>query len=332
MDRFKAYRTEEIDEKFVNSIKHLDMSTLESGEVIIKVAYSGINYKDFLSSRGNKGITKNYPHTPGIDVSGYVVSDKTNTFTAGDEVVVMGYDLGMNSDGGFAQYISVPAAWVLYKPEKFSLQQTMQIGTSGFTAALGIKKMMQSGLKSSDGPIVVSGATGGVGLWGVQMLAKLGFEVWAVTGKENVTKMLESLGAKRILRRDEILCPIEKPLLRAKWAGALDTVGGETLASLLKQTSKSGSVATCGNVGGAALPITVLPFILNGINLLGINTADASMSLRKEVWSLLEQIAEPTQISKFGKEISLEEIDNALNMLATSGHIGRFTVKISDKY
>ena len=328
MGTFRAYRTEEINGEFVNSIKNIDKSVLDSDEVVIKVAYSGINYKDYLSSRGNKGITRNYPHTPGVDVSGVVISDKTNLFNVGDEVVVMGNDLGMNHDGGFAEYISVPAAWVLAKIDKFTLQETMQIGTSGFTAALGIKKMLQSGLKPSDGAIVVSGATGGVGVWGVQMLSKLGFEVWAMTGKSEVIPMLEALGAKRVLSREEVMAPIEKPLLRPKWAGALDTVGGETLSSLLKQTSKSGSVATCGNVGGMELPITVLPFILNGINLLGINAADTPMEIRKEVWALLGDIAEPSKVTAFCKEIALEQVDEALNQMSKSGHIGRFTIKI----
>ena len=328
MKTFRAYRTEEINGEFVNSIKNIDKSTLESDEVIIKVAYSGINYKDYLSSIGNKGITRNYPHTPGVDVSGCVVSDKTNTFNIGDEVVVMGNDLGMNHDGGFAEYISVPSAWVLAKVGRFTLQETMQIGTSGFTAALGIKKMLQSGLKPSDGAIVVSGATGGVGVWGVQMLSKLGFEVWAMTGKAEAATMLEALGAKRVLGRDEVLAPLEKPLLRPKWAGALDTVGGVTLASLLKQTSKSGSVATCGNVGGMDLPITVLPFILNGINLLGINAADTPMEIRKEVWALLGEIAEPSKVAGFCNEISLEQVDDALSQMGKSGHIGRFTIKV----
>ena len=328
MDTFKAYRTEEIDGKFVNSIQNIDIKTLEDGEVIIKVAYSGINYKDYMSSMGNKGITRNYPHTPGIDVSGCVVSDKSSTFSQGDEVIVMGYDLGMNSDGGFAEYISVPAAWVLANESKFSLKEIMQIGTSGFTAALGIKKMLQAGLKSSDGAVVVSGATGGVGVWSVQMLSKLGFEVWAMTGKDEVVHMLKQMGAAKVLKREEVLAPIEKLLLRPQWAGALDTVGGETLSSLLRQTAKSGSVATCGNVGGVELPITVLPFILNGINLLGINAADTPMAVRKEVWTLLEEIAEPKIIAEFCEEISLQEIDDALKQMGQSGHIGRFTIKI----
>ncbi|MEG1905464.1 MAG: YhdH/YhfP family quinone oxidoreductase, partial [Bacteroidales bacterium] len=268
---FKAYRTHEVDGKFKSEIVLLDDEKLSEGEVIIKVAFSGINYKDYLSSQGNKGVTKQYPHTPGIDAAGVVVKDRTQTFQPGEEVVVMGYDLGMNTDGGFAEYIAVPAAWVLRKPGRFTLKETMQIGTSGFTAGLGISKILQMGAQPEDGPIVVSGATGGVGVYAVQMLSKLGFEVWAVTGKKDAVSLLSDLGAAKVIGREDIMAPHEKPLLRPRWAGAFDTVGGETLVSLLKQCQKSGSVATCGNVGGLKLEMTVLPFILNGINLLGIN-------------------------------------------------------------
>ena len=234
----------------------------------------------------------------------------------------------MNTDGGFAEYISVPAAWVLSKTARFTLKESMQIGTSGFTAALGISKMLQAGQKPSDGPIVVSGATGGVGVWAVQMLSKLGFEVWAITGKAESAPVLESLGAKRILTRDEIAIAPEKPLVRPQWGGAFDTVGGSTLVSLLKQTSKSGSVATCGNVGGLELNMTVLPFILNGINLLGINAADTPMEIRKQVWKLLDEVADPELVSKLGKEITLVSVGNALSLMGTSGHTGRFTINI----
>ena len=325
---FKAFRTEETEQGFINSVKDIEYSTLESSELVVEVAYSGINYKDYLSSRGNKGITRNFPHTPGIDVSGVVVSDKSGVFSKGDQVVVMGNDLGMNTDGGFAEYIGVPAVWALAKPSRFTLQECMQIGTSGFTAALGISKMLQSGQKPSDGAVVVSGATGGVGVWAVQMLSKLGFEVWAVTGKAEAASVLESLGAKRIMTREEVALAPEKLMARPQWAGAFDTVGGDTLAALLKQTSKSGSVATCGNVGGMALNITVLPFILNGINLLGINAADTPMAVRKEVWKLLEEVADPALVSTLGKEINLSQVGNALSMMGESGHTGRFTISI----
>lgn len=329
MNKFSAFRIEEVDGQFVSSIQRIDKQSLAQNDVIIKVLYSGINYKDLLSAKGNRGVTKNYPHTPGIDAAGVVETDRTATFKPGDEVIVMGYDLGMNLDGGFAEYISVPAAWVMHKPKCFTLKETMLIGTSGFTAALGISKMLRMGQTPTDGAIAVSGATGGVGSFAVQMLSKLGFEVWAITGKERLHTTLHTLGAKQILKREEILVPTEKPLLRPRWAGAFDTVGGETLASLLKQCKKEGSVATCGNVAGAALSLTVLPFILNGINLLGINAADTLMPSRKEVWRLLAQIANPQAVASLGKEITLDEVSEALTVLEKGVHSGRFLIRIT---
>ena len=325
---YKAFRTVELpDGTFTSSVVELDEAAL-SGEVVVRVAYSGINYKDFLSAGGNKGITKQYPHTPGIDAAGTVVSDSTGTFAPGAEVVVMGYDLGMNTDGGFAELIAVPAAWVLAKPATFTLRQTMEIGTSGFTAALGISKMLRMGMTPEDGPVVVSGATGGVGTWGVQLLASMGFEVWAATGKAESAPMLLELGAAKVVGRDEIAAPKEKPLLRPAWAGALDTVGGDTLVALLKRTKKNGSVATCGNVGGAKLEMTVLPFILNGVNILGINAADTLMPVRKQVWQLLEEYARPDLVAKAGREIGLDEVAEALEAMKTSAHTGRFLIKL----
>ncbi|MGL4781675.1 MAG: YhdH/YhfP family quinone oxidoreductase [Bacteroidales bacterium] len=328
MNIFKAYRTREVDGHFLSKIEEIPVNTLSENEVLIKVAYSGINYKDLLSIKGNKGITKNYPHTAGIDAAGTIVNDKTGNFTPGEEVVVMGYDLGMNTDGGFAEYISVPSDWILRKPKKFSLKQTMEIGTSGFTAALGISKMIQMGAKPEDGPIIVTGATGGVGVYAVQILSSIGFEVWAVTGKKDSEELLYTLGAKSILSREEINTPKEKPLVRPRWSGGLDTVGGETLVNILKQCKKSGSIATCGNVGGMDLNMTVLPFILNGINLLGINAADTPMEQRKKVWTLLEKYAKPSVVSRSGKEISLEEISSAIESMSNSSHTGRFLIRL----
>ncbi|MEG1586967.1 MAG: YhdH/YhfP family quinone oxidoreductase [Bacteroidales bacterium] len=328
MKTFKAFRIHETDGVFRSRIENILFEECPSHEVLIKVHYSGINYKDLLSSRGNKGITKVYPHTPGIDAAGIVVSDRSGSFLPGQKVVVMGYDLGMNTDGGFAEYISVPAAWVLPKPDKFTLKETMQIGTSGFTAALGISKMLRMGQKPEDGPILVSGATGGVGIHAVQLLTSLGFDVWAVTGKDAMHQELLNLGAKKILTRQEVSISPEKPLLRPRWAGALDTVGGEMLVAILKQCQKSGSVATCGNVGGISLQMTVFPFILNGINLLGINAADTPMSVRKEVWQLLEQAADPISTGRSGKEITLEEIAGELDLMERGEHIGRDVITL----
>ncbi|MGL4333184.1 MAG: YhdH/YhfP family quinone oxidoreductase [Bacteroidales bacterium] len=328
MQLFKAFRTVEENGAFISSVVEIPIDTLPTNEVLVKVHYSGINYKDLLSSKGNKGVTKVYPHTPGIDAAGVVVSDKSGTFKSGDQVVVMGYDLGMNTDGGFAEYISVPSDWVLLKPERFTLKEAMLIGTSGFTAALGISKMLRMGQTPEDGPLVVTGATGGVGAFAVQILSSLGFDVCCVTGKMEMKDSLLALGAKAVMLRDEFMVPKEKPLVRPRFAGGLDTVGGEMLVSLLKQTSKSGSVSTCGNVGGAELNMTVLPFILNGINLLGINAADTPMSIRKDVWKLLCEAVDPEMVSRLGKEISLGEVGDAIEQMSNGQHTGRFLIKL----
>lgn len=318
----------ETEQGFERRIVELPIDSLPKNEVLIRVAYSGVNYKDVLSSRGNKGITRNYPHTPGIDASGIVESDSSNTFKTGDEVVVMGYDLGMNTHGAFGEYISVPAAWVMPLPAGLSLHSAMSVGTSGFTAALGIIKMLRCGQTPQKGPVVVSGATGGVGSFAVALLAKLGFEVWASTGKLQETDYLLSLGAAKVIDRNEVEDTSGKPLLRPRWAGAFDTVGGNTLISILKACSKEACVATCGNVTGASLALTSFPFILNGVNLLGINAADTPMPFRKEIWQIMVgdwKFSIPEQAETI---ISLTGLEDALSTLEQGAAKGRFVLQL----
>lgn len=326
--QFKAFRVFETEHGFEHRIVELPIDSLPKNEVLIRVAYSGVNYKDLLSSRGNKGITRNYPHTPGIDASGIVESDSSNTFKTGDEVVVMGYDLGMNTHGGFSEYISVPAAWIMPLPKGLSLHAAMSVGTSGFTAALGIIKMLRCGQTPQKGPVIVSGATGGVGSFAVAMLAKLGFEVWASTGKVKESDYLLSLGASKILDRNEVEDTSGKPLLRQRWAGAFDTVGGNTLISILKACSKEACVATCGNVTGASLALTSFPFILNGVNLLGINAADTPMAFRKEIWRILVQDWQFVIPNQTEKIISLVDLESALTSLEKGINKGRYLLKL----
>src|SRR5213596_653531 len=227
---FKAMVVSETsDKQFVREIKQPELSDLPSGELIIEVKYSSLNYKDALSASGNKGVTRKYPHTPGIDAAGVVVDCSNRSFAVGDQVIVMGYDLGMNTAGGFGQFISVPSAWAIKLPQGLSLKDSMSYGTAGLTAALCVIRLMASGLSKDSGEVLVTGATGGVGSVAVAILAKLGFNVVASTGRAELQGYLRSLGAGEILDRAALAAPSKKPLETERWAAAIDSVGGDTL-------------------------------------------------------------------------------------------------------
>jgi acrylyl-CoA reductase (NADPH) len=285
---FQALRVvENPDGSFSRSIEQRSLADLPEGEVLVQVMYSGLNYKDALSATGHKGVTRKFPHTPGIDAAGKVAASSDERFPAGQEVIVTSYDLGMNTDGGFAGYIRVPADWVVPLPANLSLRQSMILGTGGFTAGLSLHKMEQGGQHPDMGPILVTGATGAVGSMAVAILAKAGYEVIASTGKASAHDYLKSLGATQIISREEVQDESKRPLLRPQWAGAIDTVGGNTLATVLKACGRNGNVACCGLVGSPKLPTTVYPFILNGINLLGAESAECPMPIRRAVWEKL---------------------------------------------
>ncbi|MCI5221798.1 MAG: acryloyl-CoA reductase, partial [Candidatus Electrothrix sp. AR4] len=285
---FKALVVRE-DEKqgFQRAVEERSIADLPTGEVLIRVHYSSLNYKDALSASGNRGVTKKYPHTPGIDAAGVVAASTTERFAVGDEVICMGYDLGMNTDGGFAEYISVPTDWVLAKPIGLSLYESMQIGTAGFTAAQCVERLIALGVQSDQGPVLVTGATGGVGSTAVALLSKLGFQVTAVTGKESEHAFLQELGCTKILTRKQAAGRSGAAMLRERWAGVVDTVGGEILASAVKATRYDGIVTCCGNAASGELPLTVYPFILRGVCLIGIDSASCPMTRRKEIWRQL---------------------------------------------
>lgn len=331
MKTYKAFVVSELEDgSFSREIMLRDYSTLEGGDVVIKVAYSGVNYKDVLSAMGNKGVTRRYPHVPGIDAAGEVVGSKTTKFKIGDKVVVMGYDMGMNSDGGFAEMLSVPKEWVMPLPDGFTMEETMAIGTAGFTSGLGVSKLLQMGQKPELGPIIVSGATGGVGGYAVEMLSQLGFEVWASTGKMDKVDYLKNAGATKVISREEICDTSSKPLLRTAWAGAFDTVGGDTLSTLVRGCNKLGSVTTCGSISGSALNLSIFPFILNGVNLLGINSADTLMEQRVELWSNTLKQLKPKDLNKFCRVISLEEINNVIDEMSKGKNVGRVIIKMEN--
>jgi len=325
---FNAYWvTEEADGTFKNQIIQRSTDELPQNGVLIKVAYSSLNYKDALSASGNKGVTRRYPHTPGIDAAGTVVESNSTEFNPGDQVIVTGYDLGMNTMGGFGEYINVPAEWVVPLPYGLSLKESMILGTAGFTAALSLHHLIRCGQKPEDGTLLVTGATGGVGSLSVAIASKLGFNVTASTGKPDKKEYLEQLGAKTTVDREVVDDKSGKMLLRPQWAGAIDTVGGNTLATVLKSLKTHGNVACCGNVASPLLNTSVFPFILNGVNLLGVNSATTPMALRKDLWAKLAGDWKPDYSSIEIDSVGLSELQNKIEKILQGGITGRVVVE-----
>lgn len=291
---FNAYWvTEQTNGSFKSQIIQRSTDELPQNGILIKVSYSSLNFKDALSASGNKGVTRHFPHTPGIDAAGIVVESNSDKFKPGQQVIVTGYDLGMNTMGGFGEYINVPAEWVVPLPDGLSLKESMILGTAGFTAALSIHHLLRCGQKPEDGPLLITGATGGVGSISVAIASKLGFEVTASSGKVAQQEYLKYLGAKTIIGRSEVDDTSGRMLLRPQWAAAIDTVGGNTLATILKSLKTQGNVASCGNVSSPLLNTSVFPFILNGVNLLGVNSATTPMPLRIKLWDNLAKDWKP---------------------------------------
>lgn len=285
---FKALLVEQVEKKvFDRSIVTRSLDDLPEGELVVKVHYSSLNFKDALSAVGNPGVTRNFPHTPGIDAAGEVVSCVDGSFQPGDPVIVTSYDLGMETDGGFGQLIRVPSKWAIKLPEGLSLKESMMLGTAGLTAALSVLELVENGVEPDNGPVLVTGATGGVGSLAVAILAKIGFKVTAVTGKMDEAPYLESIGADRVIDRETLLAGNERPMLKTAWAGAVDCVGGDMLAAALKSTKYDGVVTCCGLVASADLKVSVFPFILRGVRLIGIDSAECSMERRTKAWQNL---------------------------------------------
>lgn len=326
---FRALVVEETEPKrFVSSIKNRSLDELPAGEVLVRVHYSALNYKDALSSVGNRGVTRNYPHTPGVDASGVVAASDDPRFAAGDEVLVTSYDLGMNTDGGLGEYIRVPAAWVVKLPPGLSLKEAMMFGTAGLTAGLMIDVLVRNGVKPESGPVLVTGATGGVGSLAVAILAKVGYRVAAVTGKPEAADFLKSLGAAQVVSRESVI-DTKRPMLKEQWAGVVDVVGGDMLASALKAT-RYGATATCaGLVGSPELNTSVFPFILRGISLVGIDSAECPMGPRVAVWNKLAGEWKPECLERLTTEITLEEVEAHLAALLQGKAHGHYVVKMA---
>jgi len=326
---FKAMVVSETAEKtFVREIKQRALSDLPAGELIVEVKYSSLNYKDALSATGNKGVTRKYPHTPGIDAAGVVADSTTKLFGVGEQVTVTGFDLGMNTSGGFGQYVSVPALWATKLPQNLSLKDSMGYGTAGLTAALCIIRLMASGLTKESGEVLVTGATGGVGSVAVAILGKLGFNVVAATGKASEHDFLKGLGAKTIISREEANDTSGRPLQKPRWAGVVDTVGGNILATALKTAKYGGLVAACGNAMSPELNVNVFPFILRGVSLLGVDSVEIPMRARQMAWSKLAG-EWSIDLAKLVTEVSLEDLNPKIDQILKGGIRGRVLVDLS---
>ncbi|MCM8531214.1 MAG: YhdH/YhfP family quinone oxidoreductase [Lentisphaeraceae bacterium] len=322
---FKALVVEEGKGSFTRQVQEKAVSDLPDGDLLIKVSYSSLNYKDALSASGNKGVTRNFPHTPGIDAAGVVVTSSSTEFSEGDEVIVTSYDLGMNTAGGFGQYIRVPKEWVLKLPQGLSLKESMILGTAGLTAGMSVQKIHQV-LQS--GKIAVSGATGGVGSLSIAILSKLGYEVVAISGKESEQDYLFSLGAQEFISREKFSAASSRPLLKGAFDGAIDTVGGAVLENLLKSVNSMGAVTICGNVASADLNTSVYPFILRGLSAFGIDSQNCYMSDRKFIWEQLASLWKPESAFEKYDEIGLDDLSKKIDLMLEGKVKGRTLVNL----
>jgi putative YhdH/YhfP family quinone oxidoreductase len=314
--------------EFIRQITSKSIKSLGTGTTLINVKYSSLNYKDALSITGKKGVTRKYPHTPGIDAAGIVVDSADSAFKEGEQVIVSGYDLGMNTSGGFSQYIQVPSEWVIKLPENLTLKESMIYGTAGFTAALSLYKLESTGLNPPSGKILVTGATGGVGSMAVAILAKAGYSPVASTGKLEKHNYLKQLGAFEVVDRNQIDDTTQRALLQETWAGVIDTVGGNTLATAIKSAKYGASVTTCGMVQSPVLNTTVFPFILRGINLLGIDSAMCPKEIRTILWQKIANKWKIPTLDLICIESSLEELGNKVDLMLAGKITGRVIINL----
>ena len=311
---------------YSSEIKEFDLSNLPAGDILIKVSYSSVNYKDALSFSGNKGVTQKFPHTPGIDASGEVVESNHSEFPVGTKVIVTGYDLGMNTFGGFGEYIRVPSDWVIKLPGSLSEKEAMAWGTAGLTAALCVDKLINNQVSKTK-PILVSGATGGVGSIAISLLSKLGYQVHALTSKVDRLEYLKALGAQDVVLREDFIDDSKRPLLKPKYSGAVDVAGGAVLASILKVIDYQGVVACCGLVASPSLNTTVLPFILRDISLLGVDSVELPLARKKEVWVKIATEWQLKDLLSSCTEISKSELSETMTQMLKGNISGRFILK-----
>lgn len=326
---YLAFEVQEQENEFTSAIVEKEIEAVPDGYVLIKVEYSSLNYKDALSAKGNKGVTRKYPHVPGVDAAGTVSASNSKLWKTGDSVIVTGFDLGMNTNGGFGQYIIVPENWVIKLPEGLSAKEAMIYGTAGFTAGLSVQALLRNGITPEKGIVAVSGATGGVGSVAVAILAKLGFQVASISSKEEAIPFLKSLGTSEIISRHDFEDKSGKALLKPRFAAAIDTVGGDILATLIKSLSYNGVVTTCGMVNGGELNTTVFPFILKGVQLIGIDSVEIPLKKRFPVWESLGGEWKPQQLNDLPKEICLNELPEYIETIYNGKMQGRAVLNLT---
>lgn len=327
MATFRAFRIFNEDGRVHGALVDATRDELTAGDVLIKASYSSVNYKDALAATGTGKILRRFPLIGGIDVAGVVASSSDARFGEGDEVLVTGYDLGVNNDGGYAGFVRVPAGWVVPLPKGLSAFEAMALGTAGFTAGLAIMRLEQNGLRAQRGTVVVTGSTGGVGSIAVASLARLGYNVTAITGKDEEHAYLRQLGASDVLSRKTLEMGT-RPLEKARWAGAIDAVGGDMLAWLTRTTDAWGGIASTGLTGGVELHTTVMPFILRGVSLIGIDSVSCPMEIRADVWRRLATDMKPANLAGIAKEIPLDSLSDAFATLLAGQARGRFVVNV----
>ena len=326
--KYKAYLVEELDGVYSGSIQELRMHDIEPGNVIIKVHYSSLNYKDALAASGVKGVASSYPFVPGIDVAGEILESKSDNFKIGDKVIATGYKLGMSVYGGFGELVQIPHEWVVPLPSNFTFLNAMSLGTAGLTAGACVKKILNNN-PSFKNPVLVSGASGGVGSVAINLLSNLNFEVHAITGKLNEEQILRKMGASEVIDRNEFMAEPVKALDKAIYSAGIDTVGGDILSKMLSMIESHGSVACCGNVAGIKFTSSVFPFILRGISLIGIDSAESDINFKKEIWDLFSNDWS-LNLDDYSKVIQLENIGDEITKILDGKQIGRVVIKHED--
>jgi len=310
------------------NIVNRSVSDLPENDLLVNVHYSSLNYKDALSASGNKRVSAHFPHTPGIDAAGVVVRDKSGTFSPGDEVVMFGYDLGMNTPGGLGQMISIPANWAVKRPDNLTLKEAMSYGTGGLTAALCVQKLEKMGARPEDGPVAVTGSTGGVGSISIALLKQLGYSVVAFSGKPEQTAHLKSIGADEVLNRDVLNEVASLPMGKERWAHGIDTLGGDYLSNLLKQIKSGGGVSACGLASSDSFSSTVFTFIIRGVSLLGVDSVYIPLSDKQRIWQRVASDMKLPNLQNLCEEISLEQTPEYLNRFIQAKVVGRYLVNL----